>query len=381
MRQFRSTFCMFLAVLGLPAGGPDDRDIARLLVKKLGDDTPSVRDAAEKELLRLGEPALSAVRDGLRSPDAEIRRRCERLVVQIVKAEWKRKAAAYAADVNGAKRHDLPLLDEYEKLVGKTPSARKLFAACVEPNGAFLQSVAADRELGRTLYRARCAELYVPPKPQVAPPQVSAGDLASLLLASKVLRDDISDWNKPGAVAFLFANPAFRNAVQDRECGEAFRKLLIAWAETATESDPVAQQHFLFLVNAADLKEALPIVRRMMRDKNAPTINIRPTAVAVLAKVGGKQVAAELEKMWNDNSVLVNRMEGGGNMLLGDQALAASIGAAGKKPEDYGIAGSHSLLLKIAGTNGWQISFYWFPSDDARRDGLEKWRKEANKGR
>ena len=55
-----------------------------------------------------------------------------------------------------------------------------------------------------------------------------------------------------------------------------------------------------------NLKEGLPKVpARLIQDKEVQPVNVRATAVAVLAKVGGKEVAAELEKLWEDETNLI----------------------------------------------------------------------------
>jgi hypothetical protein len=53
------------------------------LIRQLGDDDFDVRESASKQLEKLGEPALAALRKALTSDDLEIRRRASRLILRI----------------------------------------------------------------------------------------------------------------------------------------------------------------------------------------------------------------------------------------------------------------------------------------------------------
>jgi WD40 repeat protein len=52
----------------------------RDLIQQLGDDSFSKREAADKLLAEIGEPALKLLREALKSPDAEIRQRADDLI-------------------------------------------------------------------------------------------------------------------------------------------------------------------------------------------------------------------------------------------------------------------------------------------------------------
>jgi hypothetical protein len=368
MRFSLTVVCLTFPVLTAVGQGEGRR--AEELVEMLGSPRFAEREAAEKELLRLGAAALPAVRAGLKSADAEVRSRCKQLLGPLERQEWKRKADAYAADLRGERRHDLPLREVYEKLAGTGPSARKLFAECVRTSGPLLGLAAAGRSPALEAYQARCRELYALPK---AP----AGDLAALLLVSAALKDPAPDWRVPTGCAYLLGNPGLRAAVADRETGAAFRRLLVAWAEGRGADDVVSQQSFLSFVLAEGFKEGLPVVRRLIRDPKATPVNVRATAVAVLKEVGGKDAAGELMKLWGDETVLCNSPDGH-KVRLGDQALAASMRLAGKDPKGDGMA-KLDLTLKAPGSQSWQAPLYWFPSDDGRRAALKKWQGQAGR--
>jgi hypothetical protein len=356
------------------------------MVKKLSSRDFAERAAADKELLRLGPAALPALREGLKSGDAEVRSRCKGLVGRIEDIEWKHRVDAYAADVDGKQSHDLPLLKTYEKLVGSGLPARKLFAECLRTNGTLLQTATGERGPALEAFKKQCQVLYAPQKKgKKAVFKTGAGDLATLLLISAALKDESATlkdvgggWERP-SVADLFGNAGLDDAVKDRETGEAFRRLLTAWADTRSAANYRSRQYFLYFVQAAEFKEGLPVVQRWIRNKDSPKGTFLPMAISVYGKIGGKDAAAELEKLWGDETVLFMADKSGAKGRLGDQALAASIRLAGKDPKDYGMTGIELLLRRPGEQLIWSISTHWFSSDDARRAGLKKWRSEADK--
>jgi hypothetical protein len=360
-----SLVSLSLAVAAAPA------EEAAALVKKLGSPAFAERKAAEEGLLRLGVAALPAVRAGLKSDDPEVRSRCRRLAPQIESEDRARRADAYAADLEGQGRHDLPLRAEYEQLAGTGPAARRLFAEIVRANEPLLRKVAADRARGRDAYREECRAAHDAGK-------AGAGQLAALLLVSLVLKEDRADWKGPVCFAHLLGNPGLPDAVQDGKLGKPLGRLLLAWADRQAVAEVTSLQFFLYFVSAAEWKEGLPVVRRLIRDRTAAWVNLRMPGVVVLGKVGGKDAAAELEKLWDDDMVLfISPDKHRAKARLGDQALAASIRLAGQSPKDYGVI---QMDVALKGPGGaWPIPVHWFASDADRKAALRKWKAKAAK--
>jgi uncharacterized protein (TIGR03067 family) len=98
--RFNALFCVavglavavgFVPVRGNPDNGADAERIAKL-IKQLGSDAFAKREAANKELDAIGEPALDALRKAVASDgDAEIRRRAEQVIQAIAGRVAKRE--------------------------------------------------------------------------------------------------------------------------------------------------------------------------------------------------------------------------------------------------------------------------------------------------
>ena len=63
-----------------------DVQTIRGFIKQLGDDSFSKREAADKRLAEIGEPALELLREALQDPDAEVRQRADDLIRAIASA-------------------------------------------------------------------------------------------------------------------------------------------------------------------------------------------------------------------------------------------------------------------------------------------------------
>src|SRR5262245_13639616 len=143
---------MFVIALQVPllAAGPGDKgtpefDKATALVTQLAHPRFAVREAAAKQLIEMGASAMAALSVGTKADDEEVRARSAARLAQAKAAELRRRADAYAADVTGKAKHDLPLLAEWEKLTGPPDAgSRKLFAEMVRNNANLFDAVAAD---------------------------------------------------------------------------------------------------------------------------------------------------------------------------------------------------------------------------------------------
>jgi HEAT repeat protein len=75
-----------------------DRDWIRSLIRKLGDDRFTVREKAQADLIRLGETALSLLKQALRDSDQEVRRRSDQCIasIRVVEIEFRSRLPVLA---------------------------------------------------------------------------------------------------------------------------------------------------------------------------------------------------------------------------------------------------------------------------------------------
>jgi hypothetical protein len=356
-------------------GTPEHQQAANL-VKQLGDKRYATREAAAKKLIEMGPAAVPALTAGTKSEDEEVRNRSIALLPQARAAEWKRRAAAYLADAEGKQKHDLPLLDQWDKLVGKPDTgSRKLFAEMVKTNGELLQK-ATDRKVAAAAVTERCKIIVAQtrgPKGQV---KAEIGDLATILFVDGLVPPKNANWSQD-APAKLLANPTLSENIGETDMGPALRKVLAKWFGARPAHDNMAQQQFSLLAQKKPFPEAGPVLAKLAKDKNADIFSVRMLAVQALGKVGGKDAESVLNELVSDKTPLFG---GGGpnEHFLGDTALAASLTLHGKKLTDFGLRSNGSVGFSTGDDSDIiSINLYGFNSVDGREKAIKKWKEEV----
>jgi hypothetical protein len=383
--QFASVIPLVVIVAADPKPGEEgtpEFERAAALVKQLGHPRFAVREAAARDLVELGATAVPALSAGTKSKDQEVRTRCEALLPQAKAAEWKRRADAYVAKPD--EKHDLPLLAEWDTLIGKPDAgSRKLFAEMIRTNGGLLDAAAGDPKAVRDAVKARCRTVLN--QVLVGREQVpaSVGDLAALFFVHSRVENDRPTWVAERAEwdadhpTHLLANPAVGEALNARDVGPPLCRVIAAWAASRPADDQVSHQCFCLSVHEYPFPEAVPVLAKLAKDGKAQPLNVRAPAVSALGAVGDGPAQAALAELVSDSTPLF-RMSG---HELGDHALATLLQAQHKKVDDYGLSEIFECRFKSARTKGAAIplKFLTFPNGDARKNGVEKWKAETAK--
>ncbi len=101
---------------------------ARELVRQLGSPIYRERDAAARELARLGPAAAGPLAEAADDPDAEIRARVGQLGPVAAEEETRRRAQLFLLDWAGRYEHNLPGWALFASITGDTPAAKRLYA-------------------------------------------------------------------------------------------------------------------------------------------------------------------------------------------------------------------------------------------------------------
>jgi hypothetical protein len=328
----------------------------------------------------MGAAAVPALTEGTKAADEEVRSRAIALLPQAKAADWKRRADAYLADAAGKQKHDLPLLAEFEKRIGKPDAgSRKLFADMVRTNGELLEKAASGQAAGADAVKARSR--VVLSQVETGGKQVKAqiGDLAALFFAHTLVGRDRADFRGGDHPAHLLANPGLSDGIAATEVGPAFRRIVVQWAESRPADDITSHQFIALAVRNKPFREAVPVLAKLAKDKNASVINVRALSVEALGKVGDADAKAALEGLIEDKTSLLGGFNGE-EMRLGDLAFASLLTAEKKKPTDYGVSSGIGIAFRFAARGEVvQLMLQAFPSDTARQAGLKKWREERGK--
>jgi hypothetical protein len=134
-------------------------NLAKELVLKLGNPSFREREAANRDLVKLGPGALKAIDDGRKSSDTEIRTRCERLYPRVRRLDLERRIEKFLADKDGEFDHDVPLLKVFRGKLGAGDKSRALYVDIMKslPNAELFDAVAGgDAGGGRAIADRRC---------------------------------------------------------------------------------------------------------------------------------------------------------------------------------------------------------------------------------
>jgi hypothetical protein len=357
-------------------GDPGTPEYAKAseLVKQLGDAKFATREAAAKKLLEMGGSSIAALREGTKSGDEEVRTRCAALIPEVKAAEWNRRADAYLADVDGKQKHDLPLLAEFEKAVGKPDAfVRKLFADMVRTNGELLELVAVDPKRGKAAHLVRANALLARLRQRPDPGKVEVADLATVVLVDSTTGTELD----PGAEAtatLLFSFNAMVGKIGN-DFGTELRRLVARWAELRLEpsKDPRYKTVANVFFQIPLFPECLPILVKIVHSRDAGPWALR--ALRTIVEIDGKEAAAALEKIMLDKSLTFKA--NGRELRLGDYALAASLRKNNRKFAEFGLKGQEWLRWDGPDVEATGYDFLEFASEEARTKAVQKWKVEV----
>ena len=309
---------------------PDQKQAAEL-VKQLGHPKYTVREAAAKRLLELGPEQLPRSWKARRQPT----KKCGTAALRSCRRPRQLNGSvvhAFLADTGGKQKHELPLLADWEKLVGKLDAgSRRIFADMIRADGELLEGVAADRKKAAKLCSDRCKIILAEVRTAKGQIKADPGDIAAVLFVD-ILSPTHYDWSNQAFPCNLLGNPTLIDLLGDAEVGPVLRRILMKWAETRPAKDSFAFQRFAMLVQKKPFPEAGPYLAKIAKDKKADVLSTRLLAIQALGKVGGKDAADALAELVSDTTSLFN---GGGfgseDYRLGDSALAAWLTMHGKK--------------------------------------------------
>jgi hypothetical protein len=364
-------------------------NLAKELVLKLGDPSYREREAANRDLVKLGPGALKAIDDGRKSSDTEIRTRCERLYPRVRRLDLERRIEELAGNKEGRIANTLPLGTTYETICGKDANARKYFIELCKNNLQMLDDAANNPKTTGEAY------FYLAKKIE----NRGNGGAALLLIgADEKIAPSIEEANRKQptsgnylSLAGILCTPKNEAALIDANNGRYFRKLLFAWTKRHPEA--LAVQPFVkfiqdMLIRSPKQLQGDPDTLEFLLDFAVLISGVeswieKSTAMQmVLASSLSKNDKYTFfeEKLFKDKSALrfgvLCDVKGSTiqvDTLTCDYALAICVKLSGQSYQDYGfdILGTRSDM-----PNSWAYS--GFKNDRNRKAAFKKyeeWRK------
>jgi hypothetical protein len=392
------------------AADPDPKSLAvppevaarvATLVADLGHREFAVREAASRDLRKLGRLALPALRQA-RATDSnpEVRQRVEALLPAATTDDLRARMECLLADVDGKYRHDLPGVAALFKATGRSAAAKALYRELFESDnrGLLLALDGPEADL-RRVYTARRNAIGLQASTAAAQKAATAtaGDVAVLLLAESRLPEPTARTAIATRKTTVLANAAAQTALRPRGAADARTDVLgdivRSWAESRTH--PVLLDVAVRYFRHAGLPHGLPVARRLaVADVWQGSTSFQGEAIAYLARFGGADELALLETLFDDERVVDQRTEGVGNkrkvIQFRDLALTMAVLMTKQDLAEYGLSYRYPTTRLVTDDQRYSYFAHSFEGDTGatatakRAAAFEKyaeWKAKQKKGR
>jgi hypothetical protein len=300
---------LVLALLGFPMSAVTAADAksdpavevsgkTAALVRQLGADAYEVREAATKELEKLGKTALKALEEGVKDEDMEISSRSKRLLALATRSDIEVALDSFLADKDTKLILKLPAWERFKKVLGDDQSARTLFVEMYTTEGCLLASLEREPKNFDQTFTTRCQQiqqnLYTP-FGQVN--QIPMGQMVALLFAATDPRTttNINSF-------YLLTNLLYQQNIQQGfKSNAGARKLLAEYFEQRADQNTMPQA--IQLAMQMEIKEMAPTALKAATNKNSQQWT-RATALLALGKLGTKDNLKDIEPLLKDETAL-----------------------------------------------------------------------------
>lgn len=340
-----------------------DRPEFSELVEQLASDSFAERQQAHEQLLKLKGRALAALEAARNHPETEVRVRVRRLIGPAM-------VAMQASLIDDCLKHPerLPAWKIFVSITGDSPNARKLFQTMQRSETALFVSMQhstlidkLNERAGDVMYTQR-----TPDQRKKLWPSISA----ILMVTAEPNNGTLS---AAKAMVSYASSSDFHKVATSEPYKAPLQKLISYWLETRTDVDKYQR---LNLANRYDLPVAMIPAMDMLKN-GAPSPSHLRYAVLAVGRHGSKKNVADLERLFDNKSLLTSARTNGketSRLELRDAALAAAIRLSGVDAKPFGFVSTKS-------TNDPRYPFPLnsggFASDKIREAAFERW-KELN---
>jgi hypothetical protein len=336
---------------------------ALALVRQLGDEQFSAREAATEKLIKIGLPATSALEEGRKDADREIRYRSERVLSIVREMDFQQRLDAFARG-RGDEDYGLPGWDRFRKALGDSSELRSLFVEMQKYEPEAMQALEEGPKAAAELLNLRTTQLQL--SMQLYRHQLTLGNIAALILLAGDDEVTVSQQASQSLYSFCYQQ-SFRTAVQNGPKTNAMRKLLGNWIR---RGEGFSAYQGLGLAMQYDLKEGLIPAEKELRNRGNQA-HITQYAILTLAKLGDESHVPLLETALDDTTRCTMMRINNRNYetQVRDIALAALLHVTKQDPKTYGFdrLQTHPQIVFNTTTVG-------FESDTERNEALAKWK-------
>lgn len=351
-------------------------DQAPTFVSQLADEDFFQREKAARALIAMGLSARQALTGGLKHRDAEVRFRCQRILVMVTENDFQRRLEAFANDTSQTSEYDLVGWREFQTMAGDDRRSRSLFVEMQRAEADLIERAVTDPKRAGSEFTKRCETLNNELRtPSTVRQPIRLGSVATLLFVATLADVEITSQMANRLYGFCYQK-SVQDAMTAGERRDPLRKLMGAYIE---QSDPSSSYQVLMMAMRYDIKAGLKPAEVVIRGSGQQP-HVVQYAILATAKLGGRDQIPLLELLLDDDTVCSTRTT---NRVvvktqLRDVALAGLFHLTGRdaRAEAFPAMQNHSQMLFNPSTLG-------FESEAKREAALKKWRalREKEKGR
>jgi hypothetical protein len=338
-----------------------DTPEAAKLVEQLGSADFAEREAAAKELRKLGAKAEAALKAGLKSESAEVRDRCAKVLAEIRKDAL--DAFVKNFDPKAEVMPDHPIWTRFKAVAGDSRAGRELFARVIaDPRLArLLDSAEANPADRARIYREEvawrsCDALYAvanqmpggyrmieggPKAAELKPPPEPITDarIAAYFLLGSYPETAVDVEGKDRAGRTVREGIIVETFEFAKSSEEPVRpvvwKLFGAWLDRRVDRDTLESGYWRATSSA--IPDAVPAARRLLAAEKLP-VEAKAYAALYLARCGKTDDAALIAPLLDNETVARPVIyDKPAPVQVRDAALAACLHLHGENPADYGF--------------------------------------------
>lgn len=349
---------------------------ATALILRLGDINYRAREAASRELVKMGAAARSALEAGIKNADPEIASRCERLLPLALQSDLLIRIARFEKDKGGKEPVDLPFWPLFRKHVGDDPVSRDSYARLMKFAGVELIDLQKNGDKLGEKYAERLLELNnrqnynvrrVPNGGNASDPEVDEISVLFLLGCDPRTASDPRLSNlHPN---FMYQGPFGTAIAATNGPGVTLRKLFVSWADQRTEPNTISQ--CLQMMQQHKLPESYAYAMKVYAKKDLP-VYIRGQAITAAGRVAKPAQQKDFIEMLKDDT-LITQFNIGNNIntavQMRDVALAMAIHIDGLDIRKYDFP----HLKMNPGIDAFQFHYLGFEDDKKRAEVRKQW--------
>lgn len=307
-------------------------------ISQLGDDRFAIREAATEHLSHQGIEIQPRLLAALEDPDPEVRFRVRRILTMVIEADFQKRLAAFAEDVNDTKHLSLPGWTRFRTTFANDAAGRKMFVEMQRAEPQLMQAFETGPTAASQALETRLHEIQDAMQMRFRFGNNASVGMSSVMALLFVATDNHVTLNEEAA--FQLCNFCVQPLTIQTNAGNGdstiSRKIIGAWI--ARDASANVLQQNLWLAMRYNLKEGLAPAANALQQGNQP-VQVKQAALLLIGKLGGKEYLPAVQTCLKDADVCgrfnINNVQI--ETQCRDVALAVCIRLEGLNPKDFGF--------------------------------------------